>query len=470
MSSPTATPPSTPATAASAKSRMQSGLARERVNRRSRRQLANLSPMGWFIIDASMAFFSSMVGFALNPYVAELGEVKPITFGIAFSLVLGVVSMISGLHDPRFRRASTALFGRVTVVVIIALVIIVAELALVQYLRVGRFIVAGTLLTCVVMMTAVRIVAWHFSHNLAPRIGLLGDDAFCFKANRFIEDHPQSFRTFNIRELSTDDQPLVHTAIDHQIDEIVFQQFGDDVQDSPLLECMDEGVNVSSYSDFVEFNYLLVPVDDINTQWLLSARLDLAHPYYYGVKRLIDLTVSVIGLILFLPLFVFFAILIKLESRGPILYSQIRAGRFNHPFRIYKLRTMVNDAEKDGAKWASVTDSRITRLGKFLRLTRIDEGPQFINVLLGEMSLVGPRPERPEFVKMLEAEIPFYSQRHLVKPGLTGWAQINYPYGASVDDARNKLTYDLYYIKRASLALDAQILLRTVGAVMKGSR
>ena len=131
---------------------------------------------------------------------------------------------------------------------------------------------------------------------------------------------------------------------------------------------------------------------------------------------------------------------------------------------------MIEGAEKDGAKWASAADSRITTIGKILRKTRIDEIPQFWNVLKGEMSLVGPRPERPEFVELLRREIPFYVQRHLVKPGLTGWAQINYPYGASVEDARNKLTYDLYYVKHSSLTLDFQILLRTVGTIMKGSR
>ncbi len=165
------------------------------------------------------------------------------------------------------------------------------------------------------------------------------------------------------------------------------------------------------------------------------------------------------------------AIAIKATSRGgPVFYSQERVGRFNRLFRIYKLRTMVTNAETNGAQWASVDDNRITPIGNLLRRTRLDEVPQFWNVLKGEMSLIGPRPERPEFVDLLESKIPFYVQRHLVKPGLTGWAQINYPYGASIEDAHNKLTYDLYYIKNASVVLDLQIFLRTIGALMKGSR
>jgi len=155
---------------------------------------------------------------------------------------------------------------------------------------------------------------------------------------------------------------------------------------------------------------------------------------------------------------------------GPVFYSQTRVGQFNKPFNIYKLRSMTVNAETKGAQWAGKNDPRVTRIGKIIRKTRLDEVPQFWNILKGEMSLIGPRPERPEFVSMLAKEIPFYSYRHLIKPGLSGWAQINYPYGASKEDSLNKLKYDLYYIKNASFLLDSDIILRTLGAVMKGAR
>jgi lipopolysaccharide/colanic/teichoic acid biosynthesis glycosyltransferase len=159
-----------------------------------------------------------------------------------------------------------------------------------------------------------------------------------------------------------------------------------------------------------------------------------------------------------------------LESPGSAFYSQVRIGQFGRPFRIWKLRSMRNDAEKNGAQWAQERDARVTRIGRILRRTRFDEVPQFINVLKGEMSLVGPRPERPEFVGELAKQIPFYQQRHMLKPGITGWAQINLPYGATPESALNKLKYDLYYLKHASVTLDLQVLLRTIGALMKGSR
>jgi sugar transferase (PEP-CTERM system associated) len=189
---------------------------------------------------------------------------------------------------------------------------------------------------------------------------------------------------------------------------------------------------------------------------------------YRRVRRLADLTIATIGFLLTSPLMLLTAIAIKLESKGPIFYTQERVGLHNRPFRIIKFRSMHTDAEKNGAVWASKNDPRVTRIGKFIRKTRIDELPQFINVLRGEMSMVGPRPERPQFVEQLEQLIPYYSQRHLVRPGVTGWAQVRYPYGASVDDAKMKHQYDLYYIKNQSPLLDVVVLLETLRVVFFG--
>jgi exopolysaccharide biosynthesis polyprenyl glycosylphosphotransferase len=185
-------------------------------------------------------------------------------------------------------------------------------------------------------------------------------------------------------------------------------------------------------------------------------------------RRLFDLALAAAGLVLAAPLMLLTALAIKLDSRGPVFYTQERVGLHNRNFRIIKFRSMHPDAEKDGAVWARERDPRVTRVGRIIRKLRIDEAPQFINVLRGEMSLIGPRPERPVFVAQLEREIPYYSQRHLVKPGITGWAQVCYPYGASLADAREKLQYDLYYIKNQSLVLNAIILLETARIVLFG--
>jgi exopolysaccharide biosynthesis polyprenyl glycosylphosphotransferase len=186
-------------------------------------------------------------------------------------------------------------------------------------------------------------------------------------------------------------------------------------------------------------------------------------------KRAMDITFSLTLLIATLPLLIILSILIKLDSRGPVFYRQARVGLRGQVFSIYKFRSMVVDAEsKSGAKWAQAGDPRVTRIGRFIRRTRIDEIPQVLNVLKGEMSFVGPRPERPEFVKELAKEIRFYNERHRTKPGLTGWAQINYPYGASVKDANEKLKYDLYYLKNRSILLDIFIMLQTLRIVVFG--
>lgn len=185
-------------------------------------------------------------------------------------------------------------------------------------------------------------------------------------------------------------------------------------------------------------------------------------------KRVMDIILSTTLLVGLAPLLVLVAVLIKLDSPGPIFYRQERVGLYGRRFHVIKFRSMVTDAERAGAIWAQKNDTRVTRMGKFIRKTRIDEIPQALNVLTGKMSFVGPRPERPEFVALLEEKVPFYQERHSVKPGITGWAQVEFEYGASVEDARTKHTYDLYYIKNFSLVLDFIILLKTVRVTLFG--
>jgi sugar transferase (PEP-CTERM system associated) len=189
---------------------------------------------------------------------------------------------------------------------------------------------------------------------------------------------------------------------------------------------------------------------------------------YKRARRLVDVTLAIIIGLLTSPLMLITALAIKLDSRGPVFYVQERVGLHNTVFRIVKFRSMRVDAEANGPVWAACSDSRVTRVGRWIRKLRIDELPQLINIMRGEMSLIGPRPERPVFIKQLEQQIPYYSERHLVKPGLTGWAQVRYPYGASLEDAREKHQYDLYYIKNQSPILDILILLETARIVLFG--
>lgn len=241
-----------------------------------------------------------------------------------------------------------------------------------------------------------------------------------------------------------------------------------------LLQAKLHGQMIVDVRSFCEHMVHRLPVSQISSEWLLTEEgFSLnTRGSLRRMKRILDLCAAFILLVCTSPIMLLAALAVRLESPGPVIYSQRRVGLFGKTFTVFKFRSMRNDAEKNGAVWAMKSDPRVTKVGKFIRKTRIDELPQLWNVLKGEMSLIGPRPERPEFVEELEKEIPFYSLRHAVKPGVTGWAQVCYPYGSSVDDSRRKLEYDLYYAKNMSLLLDIKIVLKTIGVILfpKGAR
>ena len=235
-----------------------------------------------------------------------------------------------------------------------------------------------------------------------------------------------------------------------------------------IINCQEQGVQISLMPLLYEEITGRVPVEHIGDAWSLVLPLDHAAigSLWPFLKRTMDILISGVGLIILALLFPILALAIYIDSPGPIFYTQERVGKGGQVFRIFKFRSMIPNAEENGAIWAQENDPRVTRVGRFLRRTMIDELPQFINVLRGEMSIVGPRPERPIFADQLAEQIPFYRARHAVKPGMAGWALINYGYSSSVRDALVKLQYDLYYIKHQSLALDLFILLKTIGAML----
>lgn len=236
-----------------------------------------------------------------------------------------------------------------------------------------------------------------------------------------------------------------------------------------LIRCRTHGIEVIEGSSFYEMLTGKVLVTQINPSWLIYSDGFRKSKFNIFVKRIQDIIVSSTMLILLSPLLVVVSILIKLDSKGPVLFVQDRVGQNKKDSIVHKFRSMVDDAEKEtGPVWALTNDSRITRVGRVIRKFRIDELPQLWNVLTGKMSMVGPRPERKYFTEDLEKKIPFYSQRFVVKPGLTGWAQISYPYGATLEDAIEKLNYDLFYIKNLSITMDLVIIFRTIKTVLFG--
>ncbi len=267
------------------------------------------------------------------------------------------------------------------------------------------------------------------------------------------------------------DGGLVHTVRDKKADKLVVslsERRGIfPLQD--VLNCKFCGVEVVDAPTFYEEITGKLLIENITPSWFIFSngfKMTSSRRFY---KRILDVVLSLIGLALTIPLFPLVALIIKIDSRGPVFLKQLRVGEMEREFTLYKFRTMRQDAEKNtGAVWAQKNDPRVTRIGRLLRKIRIDELPQLYNVLKGEMSFIGPRPERPEFVGELKKVIPYYSERHFVKPGVTGWAQIRYPYGASIEDAVEKLRYDLYYIKNISILLDMLIFFETIKVVLFG--
>lgn len=265
---------------------------------------------------------------------------------------------------------------------------------------------------------------------------------------------------------------IVETAQQRGVDEIIVamqERRGDVLALDQLLSCKLEGIRVCEQSTFFESIRDEVRIDSLRASWLIYGEGFRQGRLRTFVKRSFDLSASLLLLALTLPVMLAAAIAIALESSGPVIYRQERVGRGGKHFDILKFRSMRNDAEADGTpRWANANDSRVTRVGQFIRRTRIDELPQILNVIKGDMSFVGPRPERPYFVAQLTQQIPFYAARHSVKPGITGWAQVSYKYGSSIDDALHKLQFDLFYVKNHTLFLDIRILLKTVKVVISG--
>ena len=266
------------------------------------------------------------------------------------------------------------------------------------------------------------------------------------------------------------DTELEQLVLRHNVSEVIVaarEQRGGGVPMDQLLACRIRGVRIMDFAGFYEQVKAEVPIDSLKGSWLVYGDGFVQGRARRAAKRVFDVVSSAMLLVLAAPLMLLTAIAIKLDSRGPVIYRQERVGLAGQTFMCLKFRSMGTDAEKDGvAVWATKNDARVTRVGAFIRKTRIDELPQLFSVLKGEMSMVGPRPERPSFVKQLREQIPFYDLRHTVKPGVTGWAQVRYSYGASVEDARRKHQFDLYYVKNNSLFLDLLVLIETVTVVL----
>jgi len=392
------------------------------------------------------------------------------------------------LYDSdRMRRRAVIILG-----ILQAMGTASMALAIVFYsapqMMLGRGVLLISLLLMLVVMVYWRLSVLWLSQNprFAERVLILGTDDNAITLAREVLNRMQS--GYKVVGFLGDEAGLVGKSLINpkvvglydQVEEMIGRYRASRVVvaasdrrkrlplDSLMALKLRRGVAIEESASFYERLTGKISTEMLRPSWLIFSDETALKRIYRRTTRIVDLVLAVAILICALPLMILVAIAVKLDSMGPVLYLQERVGLNGHIFMIVKFRSMRTDAEKDGAVWASETDPRVTRVGRLIRRMRVDELPQLINVIRGEMSLIGPRPERPVFVEELQRQIQYYGQRHLVKPGLTGWAQVRYRYGNSVEDAREKLRYDLYYIKNQSAMLDALILFETARIVLFG--
>jgi sugar transferase (PEP-CTERM system associated) len=413
-------------------------------------------------------------------------------------VVISVVFVISmyyfDLYDSSILRNRRELLTRLIQVLGTVCVLLAILYYVYPPLELGRGIFAiGVSLVGIILLLWRRLfLAVNSQSELAERALLLGDGPLAIPLMREIESRPElglrivsqfvaasngiaqtnSAPQAEGERLSTAaDEDLFHAVRIHRVNRILVA-FGDRRGKLPvedLLRLKRRGVQIQDGTDVYESITGKVPVESLRLGWLLFSPGFCVSRFFLFYKRLSSILISVPGLLLSLPLLPFISLAIKLTSRGPVFYGQKRVGRDGSVFECHKFRTMCADAEADsGPTWAGDDDPRITPVGRFLRISRLDEIPQLWNVLRGDMSLVGPRPERPEFAEWLSREIPHYHLRHTVRPGITGWAQIRFKYGNSVEDATEKLRYDLFYIKNMSPGLDFLIFFQTIKIILLG--
>lgn len=428
----------------------------------------------FFLIEADLALHS------------PIGQATPVYLrAIVFTVVMMGVMTAFGLYRWDARETNWGYYGRFIGSLLVGVVALVVVFYLVPHVFVGRGAFALTFLFAAVGTATARYIFVHAFANqaLKRRILVLGTGARAAEIQKLAKNRNTHFQVVGYipfrNEVSavskakeiTDKDPLITIVKRYDIDEIVVglrdrRRAGLSMQE--LLECKLEGVHIVDLSSFFERESGHVQLDSVNTSWMVFSDGFRRNALRDVNKRIFDIAVSGLLFVITLPVMVVTGLLIAITSGRPILYRQERVGECGHPFNLLKFRSMRTDAERNGPQWAKQNDDRVTAIGRFIRQTRIDELPQLLNVLRGDMSFVGPRPERAFFVRQLSAKIPYYPSRHAVKPGITGWAQIRYPYGSSVEDAHRKLQYDLYYVKNHTVFLDLIILLQTMQVVLFG--
>ena len=431
-------------------------------------------------------FLALELRFQGDSWQAEIGSFLPKALLFAAVMQLSLIAM--SVYQRQVGRFVEVLMLRIASGLLLGLVPLGMSYYFFPTFFLGRGVLLLAALISFLLISFIRLTYRRVikERSLWPRVLVLG----CGKNANLIREAVESGEVKYIdiigyvampgdqqHEIEPDritlDEPLIHFVEEKRVDEIVLavDERRAGLPNEELLECKMSGIDILDLVSFFERRAGKIRLDVLYPSWLYLTEGFRESTFRRGIKRVFDLVVVLLLLPLALPLGLLVALAVFLEGgcKRPVLYKQVRVRDEGRPFDIYKFRSMVVDAEQDGSvRWASKNDPRVTRVGSLLRKLRLDELPQLFNILKGDMSFVGPRPERPEFVERFVEEIPFYQERHRMKPGLTGWAQIRYPYGDSEEDALEKLQYDLYYVKNFSIFLDLLIVLQTTEVVLVG--
>ena len=409
-------------------------------------QVESGSRIAWSLVLATIWLLSIQAGFAANATeLLALGAPVAATRGMILGLV-SISAFSAWVKGPRFDPLRLLLSAAIVLALVLLWDTIVRRVA-----AASRILIVGS-------SGAGQDIARELRAIRRPPFELIGFVADGGELEPEV-DAPIVGDISALGEIIHDERPAIIIVAVERNRPAVFET---------LLESADAGFRVVEAAQFSEHAFGRVPVRDIQRAWFMSVLHLYQQPYSRLTKRLFDIVVATIGLVVTLPLMPILLLLVRL-SPGPVILRQVRMGEFGRPFTMYKLRTMRPDAEQSGeAIWAQQRDPRVTAVGRFMRSVRLDELPQLWNVIRGEMSIVGPRPERPEFMHFLEQRVPFWSHRQLVKPGITGWAQVRRGYTADAEGSIDKLSYDLWYLRHRSIVVDIAICLRTLGVLVAG--
>lgn len=441
----------------------------------------------WVLLDVCLLYLGTFVGFRLFvdgrilPYL-HIGKWQA---GGILAMTYIFASLVFGVFERETLYARSRILTRLMLTTLAAAVLTYAVVYAAMYTTVSRRVVALAIGVLVLCGGCVRLLACWTLHSIRRGLLIVGPSVVSNSLVRafkdgFLSGYRLAGYVGDVEEEPTNIEgvPRLGGTADlpaicrrHAIGDIVVgaEAATDGRVMNAVLPCLRKGCRVTNEATFYEKATGQILVDELNPHWFLFADLQVHCQRRQALKRAFDLVAACAGLIITLPLLPIVALLVRLDDGGPVFYTQTRVGQNGKLFKLYKLRTMKVDAEGDQPRWAVKDDPRVTRVGRLLRRTRLDELPQFYNVFVGQMSLVGPRPERPDFAAHLSQSIPYFNERHLVKPGLTGWAQINFHYTSSIQDAKRKLQFDLYYVKNMSIELDLMILLRTLGVFLRGA-